>query len=298
VLKKRLEQKVAVVTGAGQGGIGEAVAIALADEGAKVVVNDVARDESGTFLADRTVKKINAAGNFAISNYDSVATWDGAQKLIQSAVRQFGKLDILVNCAGNFFGVRSFEMSMEQWKSVIDVHLNGHFYCIRAALPTMVEQKSGRIINVSSRGAFFGSLNAAYSAAKAGIIGLTCALAEDLSDFGITVNALVPSAATKLFPGEKRQIGDGMPVPCVATPEYVAPIVVYLCSDEGSDVTGQIIYAAGGDICIYARPLQMPGRGHMLLRKEGKWTVEEIANVAGPLLRLQLPPAKKFDQLP
>jgi NAD(P)-dependent dehydrogenase (short-subunit alcohol dehydrogenase family) len=298
MLKKRLEEKVAIVTGAGQGGMGEAIASELAGEGAKVVVNDIARDEKGASLADKTVEKIRQVKSVAVANYDTVSTWEGAQKIIQTAIASFGRVDILINCAGNSFIVRSFEMSLEQWKSIMDVHLNGHFYCIRAVLPIMVKQRIGRIINVSSRGAFFGSLNVAYSAAKAGILGLTTTLAEDVSDLGITVNAIVPSAKTKLFPGDKRPMGEGMPVPFVADPEYVAPIVVYLCTDEASDITGQFVYTAGGDICIYARPLQLPGSGHMLLRKEGKWTVEELANVAGPLLRLQPLPSIKFDRLP
>jgi 3-oxoacyl-[acyl-carrier protein] reductase len=296
--KRRLEGRVAIVTGAGQGGMGEAIAFELAGEGAKVVVNDLARNKEGVSLADKTVEKIRQVNNIAVANYETVATWEGGQKIIKAAVENFGRVDILINCAGNSFMVRSYEMSLEQWKSIMDVHLNGHFHCIRAVLPMMVKQRSGRIINVSSRGAFFGSLNVAYSAAKAGILGLTTTLAEDVADFGITVNAIVPSAKTKLFPGEKRAMGEGMPVPFVADPEYVAPIVVYLCTDEAGDITGQLVYTAGGDICIYARPLQLPGRGHMLLRREGKWTVEELANVAGPLLRLRPLPSVKFDRLP
>ena len=129
-----------------------------------------------------------------MANYDSVTTMPGGENIINTAIKNFGKIDILVNCAGNFLMERSWDYTEAQWDSLIAVHLKGHFACIRAAIPHMIKQKSGRIINFSSTAATFTHFSIGYSAAKAGILGLTLSLAGDLQEFGITVNAIFPSA--------------------------------------------------------------------------------------------------------
>jgi NAD(P)-dependent dehydrogenase (short-subunit alcohol dehydrogenase family) len=261
-----LKGKVAVVTGGGSAGIGGAVSYSLAMEGAKVVANDIGRDPEGNRAADKMVEKIKKAGGTAIANYDNVDSMQGGAKIIKSATDNFGRIDILVNVAGNYWGVSTPDMTEKDWDSVMNVHMKGTFATVKAALPTMIKQKSGRIINFSSRAAFNGPAsakvsysNVAYNAAKAGILGLTMALASEFRDSGITVNAVLPSAVTPLFPREKMPLEDNLPVPRNIGPEFVPPIVVYLASDKAKDITGQYIYAAGEDICIFGRPFRLPG---------------------------------------
>ncbi|GAI58520.1 unnamed protein product, partial [marine sediment metagenome] len=207
------------------------VALALASEGAKVVVNDIGRDPDGTRGADKVVEEITKANGAAVANYDSVATMSGGKSVIKTAISNFGRIDILVNCAGNFWPARSTEMTEDEWDSIIDVHLKGHFSCTKAAALEMIQQKSGRIINFSSRAAFFHISNLAYASAKAGIMGFSAMLSKELKEYGITVNTILPSAITGLFPGEKFPMGDNVPVIPKPDPDFVAPIVVYLTTD-------------------------------------------------------------------
>lgn len=277
-MAQRLKSKSAVVTGGGDG-IGRATALALAAEGAKVVVNDIGKDSAGKSMADKVVGEIKKAGGTAVANYDSVATMAGGRNIIKTAVSNFGRIDILVNCAGNYLLGTIEDMTEENWDGVMNVHLKGHFSCTQAAVKEMIPQKYGRIINISSTGAFMFipgmSRSVAYGAAKAGIMGLTATLSANLKQHGITVNAMLPGAITKLFPaptkggfGEKTRVG----------PEFVAPTIVYLATDEAQNITGQFVYAAGGEVCIYNRPFQLPGP-HMFVRKMGQWTVDELAEV-------------------
>ena len=193
-MAQRLTGKSAVVTGSGSPvGIGRAVALALAAKGAKVVVNDIGRDADGTSGADRVVEEIRKANGTAVANYDSVATMQGGENIIKTAIGNFGRIDILVNCAGNLRTEPITEVTEDQWNSIIDVHLKGHFNCCKAAAMEMVQQKSGRIINFSSRATFsFGPTGVAYCAAKAGILGLTASLSGQLKEYGITVNTILP----------------------------------------------------------------------------------------------------------
>jgi NAD(P)-dependent dehydrogenase (short-subunit alcohol dehydrogenase family) len=282
-MAQRLTGKSAVVTGGGDG-IGRAAALALASEGARVVVNDIGRDTERASVADKVVKEVKLAGGTAVPNYDSVALVAGGRSIVKTAIDNFGRIDILVNCAGNYLPGAIEDMTEENWDGVIDVHLKGHFICIQAAVKEMIKQKYGRIVNITSTGAFMFipgmSRSIAYPAAKAGIMGLTASLSVNLKQYGITVNALLPGAITKLFPakenigfGEKQRKG----------PEYVAPMITYLSSDEAKDITGQFIYVAGGEVCIYNRPFQMPGP-HMFVRKMGQWTMDELAEVIPSIL--------------
>jgi NAD(P)-dependent dehydrogenase (short-subunit alcohol dehydrogenase family) len=287
-MAQKLKGKVAVVTGGGNPvGIGRAVAIAMGAEGASVVVNDIGKDDKGKSHADIVVEQIVKAGGKAVASYDSVAAMKGGENIVGSAVKSFGRIDILVNCAGNFIPRRIFETTEAEWDSILAVHLKGHFACIKPAVLEMIKQKSGgRIINFSSRGATVGGGSPVYSAAKAGILGLTSAVASDLKEFNITVNAILPSAITSLFPWDKKRMEDNLPVATPSDPAYVAPMVVYLATDEAKGITGRYIYASGGDICIYPQPLILPAGSPVFIRKPGKWTVEEIGQVVPQLLGL------------
>jgi NAD(P)-dependent dehydrogenase (short-subunit alcohol dehydrogenase family) len=149
----------------------------------------------------------------------------------------------------------------------------------------MIKQRSGRIINFSSRGAAGGgSGTVAYCSAKAGILGLTSQLSNELIRHGITVNAILPSADTKLFPYSGRKYKTGYPDPISVEPHYIAPMIVFLATDKAQDITGRFIYACGGDICIYARPLRLPAETNTFIRKMGKWTVDELSEVIPPLI--------------
>ena len=167
--------KSAIVTGGGSGGIWREISLALAAEGAKVVVNDIAKNIDGKSVADEVVKDIIKNKGTAVANYDSVATMKGGENIIKTAINNFGRIDILVNCAGNFVVAPITEVTETQWDSIIAVHLKGHFSCAKAAIPEMIKQKNGRIINFSSIGSTFGTggVCPAYGTAKAGVLGFT-----------------------------------------------------------------------------------------------------------------------------
>jgi NAD(P)-dependent dehydrogenase (short-subunit alcohol dehydrogenase family) len=268
--------KAAVITGSGDG-IGREVALLMASEGAQVVVNDINRE-----AGDKVVAEIKQAGGKALANYDSVATLKGGAAIVNTAISNFGRVDILVNCAGNFKSV-GIDISEEDWDFIITVHLKGHFACCKAAVPEMIKQKSGRIINISSRAAAFGRV-LAYGTAKAGILGFTSMLAAEVQEHGITVNAILPSAQTKLFPGGAPKTIDKMPIPPERTPDFIAPVIAYLATDEARYITGRYIYSSGGDVCIYGRPFRLNAEANVLIRSRKKWTIDELSEVLTPLI--------------
>lgn len=283
-----LEGRAAVITGGG-GGIGREIALAMAAEGAALVINDLKRAD-GTSAADAVVEEVTAAGGRAVANYSNITDADEADALIQASVDSFGSVDALVNCAGNTVRARILELTEEQWDSVISVHMKGHFLCSQAAVRRMLEQGHGRIVTVASRGAFHTSIKAdpggissvAYAAAKAGIMGFTSTLSLELAGTGVTVNCLLPSATTQLFPGTTPRTMGGMPPAISLDPDYVAPLVVFLSSDASAGINGRYVYAAGGDICFYHQPIQVEG-SHVILRKNGKWTPEELGELLPPM---------------
>lgn len=280
---QRLNGKSAVVTGGGDG-IGKATALTLAAEGTRVVVNDIGKDADGKNMADKVVREIKEAGGTAVANYDSVATIVGGENIIKTATSNFGRIDTLVNCAGNFKAVKTVDITEDDWDSIMAVHLKGHFSCVKAAVPEMIKQKSGRIINISSRAAALGAASLAYNTAKAGILGFTSMLAAEQKENGITVNAILPSAETRLFPGPAPSIGDNMPISSMRGPEYVAPLIAFLATDEARSITGRYIYISGEYICVYARAMILPGDAHILLRNPGKWTIEELSKTLLPVI--------------
>jgi 3-oxoacyl-[acyl-carrier protein] reductase len=271
---QKLAGKVAVITGGG-GGIGKNVALGLAEEGARVVINDFGTGYDGIKLADKAAEEVKKAGGQAIASYDSVTTVISAAKIINTATSNFGRVDILVNCAGNIVGTSTLDITQEQWDATLAIHIGGHFACSQAAAREMVKQKSGgSIINFASRGAFplFEASGSSYAVAKAGILGFTTALSSELKKYNIRVNAICPNASTPLFPSVDPRGGMGIPKTTSLDPSDIAPMIVYLTTDAAKNITGQFIYAAGGDFCIFDRPLQPK----IYVRKIGKWTVDEL----------------------
>src|SRR5205809_2747619 len=202
-MAKRLEGRAGVVTGAGRG-IGRAVAELLAAEGAAVVVNDLGAEVDGTGasrrVADEVVEAIRARGGTAVANADSVADFAAAERLVETAVKEFGAIDILVNNAGILRDRMIFNMSEEEWDAVIDTHLKGTFAVTRAAAPRMKEQRSGRFVNMTSTSGLVGNIGQAnYAAAKLGIVGLTKVVALDMARYNVTANCISPFAWTRMI---------------------------------------------------------------------------------------------------
>jgi NAD(P)-dependent dehydrogenase (short-subunit alcohol dehydrogenase family) len=269
---------VAAVTGAGRG-IGRAVALALAAEGASVVVNDygVAVDGSapGSGPAQDVVEGIRAGGGQAISSFDSVATVEGGESVVKAAVDNFGRLDILVNVAGILRDRDFLGMTEEDWDAVIAVHLKGHYCTCRPAAIQMRHQRYGRIINFTSPSALLGAHSQAnFAAAKAGVVGLTRVLARELGRNAITVNAIAPMAETRLTEGIARAASISGRAPRLGTPEQVAAMVAYLATEEAWNINGKVFYVSGGSISL-AYEEEM-GRA---INKDGMWTVEELTAV-------------------
>ena len=265
-----LDGKVAVVTGAG-GGLGRCYALKLAEHGAIVVVNDLggALDGtgSGSAMADGVVDEIRQAGGDAAADYDTVSTMEGGAAIVQAAFDAFGRLDIVVNNAGILRDKTLRKMDESMWDAVIEVHLKGTFSVTQAAARKLVEQaEGGRIINTTSVSGLIGNFGQSnYGAAKSGIVGFTRVVAFELQRYGITVNAIAPTAVT-------RMTEDIPTTPREFVPELVSPMVVFLASDLAKDVTGRIFGVHGPRICEY-RYLITPGA----TKDEGLWTPEEIS---------------------
>jgi len=279
-MSKLLEGKVAVVTGSGRG-IGRGIALALAKEGAKVVVNDVgcATDGRGTDAdpAAGVCKEIAALGSEGIPNYDSVAEFDSAGNIIKAAVAAWGKIDILVNNAGILRDKQLVNMSPDDFDAVLKVHLYGGFNCCRHALPYMREKGYGRIINIVSSAGLRGNFGQAnYGAAKAGLMGLTFVIAVEHmkgnaeGKYSITANALAPSGMTRMvgqIPGM-----EGRPVPPEMNPDLNGPMVAYVASEQAGFVNGQIFGRRGYSYTLFQTPKPLAA-----MFKEGGWEAGEIA---------------------
>ncbi|MFC1928054.1 SDR family NAD(P)-dependent oxidoreductase [Chloroflexota bacterium] len=287
----RLKDKVAVVTGSGQG-IGKAVAIALAKEGAKVVTNNRRPGTSGGD-AETAAKEILDMGGQAVPFFGSVSDFEVAQKLVQTTVDKFGRLDILVNNAGSDRPRMVWNMTEEEWDVCVDSFLKGSFNCTRFACALMREQRWGRIINTTST-AWLGVVgHCNYCAAKAGLVGLTRGVALEMGRYGVTCNAYAPTAATRftlsedIIAGFKKRLESGLitkeryeELTNPPGPETTAPFIVYLCTDEAADINGQVFDVTGGLISYYPTPV----RQKSIIKDEGLWTVEELIELVPTIL--------------
>ena len=255
-----LDGRVAVLTGGGNG-IGEAVAKAMAAEGCAVVVNDLGVDVDGSGgssgPADRVAEEILQAGGRAVSNPADVADFEAARGLVETAIREFGKLDIMVNVAGIVRDRMIFNMTEEDWDAVIRVHLKGTFNTTRHASVYWREHRGGkfRLINFTSGSGLFGSPGQPnYSAAKMGIVGLTLSCANALTRYGVTSNCIAPTAATRMTSTIPDELAAAMQRPSSSemAPEQVAPPVIYLASEESDWLNGRVIGARGNRITLYS----------------------------------------------
>ena len=292
---KLLEGKVVVVTGAG-GGIGRDFAHAMAAQGAKLVVNDVGASVSGegrdTGPAQKVVDEITAAGGSAVANTDSVAEWEAANRIVKTAIDAYGRIDCVVNNAGILRDRFFFNMSIEEWRAVIDVHLNGSFYVARAAATYFKSQNSGSYVNMTSTSGLVGNFGQAnYMAAKLGIVGLSKSMALDMAKYNVRSNCISPFAWSRMIgtipadtPEQKARLEK---LKRMETAK-IAPLAVFLASDLAKDVSGQIFGVRANEIFLFSqnRPLRA------VHRSEG-WTPQTIAEHAMPSLRASFYPLER-----
>jgi NAD(P)-dependent dehydrogenase (short-subunit alcohol dehydrogenase family) len=281
-----IDGKVAIVTGAGRG-IGAAIARRFAAEGAAVVINDLGGQTDGTGSdegpAKQVAEEILAAGGQAVSDGGDIADTATGQRLVETAVGQFGRLDILVNVAGILRDRMIFNLSEPDWDAVIRVHLRGHYSTVRPASAYWREQRNPgghyRIINFTSLSGLDGAPGQPnYAAAKMGVVGLTYSLAQSLARYGVTANAIAPAAATRMIatvPDDKQKQSDTPPDarPDLA-PDNIAPIALYLASERSDWLTGRVLSASGYEVGLYANPQVI-----RQLSAPGPWEYENLATM-------------------
>ncbi|MCZ6658846.1 MAG: SDR family NAD(P)-dependent oxidoreductase [Gammaproteobacteria bacterium] len=283
----RLDDKVAVITGSGRG-IGREIALMMAQEGAKIVVNDLGGNTDGTGtgkIADDVVAEIQAAGGEAASNTDSVAEVAGGEALLQTALDAFGGMDILVNNAGILRDKSIFNMEESDWDTVIAVHLKGHYCCSRPFAKYVREHnRTGcRIINFSSVSGLYGNFGQAnYGAAKAGIAGFSRVLALELAKYGCTVNTISPGALTRMTIPLRENRGEEVDDSDIEEggPQHVAPICVWLAGEEAAGITSEIFHTGRGGVAI----MQQPRVIKQFRKAAGMWTLDELDNIVPQLI--------------
>src|SRR5437762_3827017 len=293
-----LKDRVAVVTGAARG-IGREIALLMAQLGARVVVNDYGGSEAGQGTtqapANDVVEEIRKAGGQAVANYDSVATVAGGERIVQTAIDGFGRLDIVVNNAGILRDRMIFNMTEEEWDAVIDTHLKGTFAVTRAAAPRMKEQRSGRFVNMTSTSGLVGNIGQAnYAAAKLGIVGLTKVVALDMARYNVTANCISPFAWTRMvgtIPTETEAQKARVEKIKKLSPAHIAPVAAFLATEQAKDVTGQIFGVRGKEIMLFGhhRPL-------MRIHNDEGWTVETLAEIFPGTLQHHLVPNETSGQ--
>ena len=264
-----LEGKSIAITGAGRG-IGRAVALLAAAEGAKVVVADYGVSMSGedpsSEVADAVVAEIVAAGGEAVAVADTVTTMEGGERIVQTAIDSFGKIDGVVTVAGNLRERMFFNMSEDEWDAVVETHLKGTFTVFRAAAPHFKAQSSGRFVAFTS-GAFAGSIaQANYASAKGGIVSLVRSVAAGMHRYGVTANVIAPVAKTRMSANVPFEIAN------MGEPEDVAPMVSFLLSERARHITGQVYTVSGGKIAVWDQPKEVRA-----MYRADRWTVEDIA---------------------
>jgi NAD(P)-dependent dehydrogenase (short-subunit alcohol dehydrogenase family) len=281
-----LQGKVIIVTGAGRG-IGRDIALLAARHGAMVVVNDPGVSEAGAGHDDgpaaQVAAEIRAAGGAAVANTDSVAEWDSANRIVKTATDAFGTLHAVVNNAGILRDRIFHQMNVEEWRAVIDVHLNGSFYMARAAAPIFRSEERGAYVHMTSTSGLIGNFGQAnYAAAKMGIVGLSKSIALDMQRYRVRSNCISPFAWSRLIgtipshtPEEKARV-DRMKTMETAK---IAPLAVYLLADAAAQVSGQIFAVRANEIFLMgqSRPIRS------VHRAEG-WTPESVASHAMPAL--------------
>ena len=284
-----MKDKVVLVTGAGRG-VGRGVALEMAKAGAAVVVNDLGVSLQGEGSADvspaqEVVAEIEATGGRAVADAHSVADWDGAHAMVQAAIDAFGRIDAVVNNAGNLRDVLFHKMTEDDFDAVIGVHLKGTFNVSRAAAAHFRQQSSGAYVHMTSTSGLIGNLGQAnYSAAKLGIAAMSKSIAMDMGRFNVRSNAVAPFAWTRMVgsipedtPEQKKRV-EGLKK---LVPEKVAPLCVALCSDAAAGVTGQIFGARNNEIYLFSqpRPIRTAHAG------EAGWTVGTCLERALPIMR-------------
>jgi NAD(P)-dependent dehydrogenase (short-subunit alcohol dehydrogenase family) len=285
-----LEDRVAVVTGAGRG-IGRDIALCLASEGAKVVVNDVGVSLGGEGTAEdpaaQVCAEIAAAGGQAVPNHDSVSDFEAAGRIIGTAVDTYGRIDIVVNNAGIVRDRTLVKMDEADYDAVIAVHQKGTFNTVRHAAPLMKEAGYGRIVNITSSAGLRGNFGQSnYGAAKAAIMGMTFVWALELGKYGITSNAVAPAGFTRMTEG----LYAGAEPPADQDPALNAPLIAFLASEAASYVNGQVLGRTG-----YAYTLFQTPRPIATMYKEGGWTPAEVAARFHEVLGLHLQPVGMGD---
>ncbi|HEY6820747.1 MAG TPA: SDR family NAD(P)-dependent oxidoreductase [Burkholderiales bacterium] len=287
-----LEGKAVVVTGAG-GGIGRDFALAMASAGASVVVNDIGTSVKGEGRdagpAERVVQEIRKSGGKAVASTDSVSEWESANRIVQCAMDSFGRIDAVVNNAGILRDRFFFNMSVDEWRAVIDVHLNGSFYVSRAAAPHFKSQESGCYVHMTSTSGLIGNLGQAnYSAAKLGIVGLSKSIALDMAKYRVRSNCIAPFAWSRMIGSIPTETDDQKArVEKLKSMETakIAPLAVFLCSEKAEGVSGQIFAVRANELFLMSqsRPLRS------VHRAEG-WTPETIAAHGMPALKAHFYP--------
>ena len=282
-----VKDKVIIVTGSGNG-VGREFALALAAEGAKVVVNDIGTSVTGEGTdagpAQKVVDEIKAAGGQAVANTDSVAEWDSANRIIKTAIDAYGRIDGVINNAGILRDRFFFNMSIEEWKLVIDVHLNGAFYMSRAAAPYFKSQNSGAYIHMTSTSGLLGNNGQAnYAAAKMGLLGLSKIIALDMAKFNVRSNCIAPFAWSRMTssiptdtPEQKARVEKVKRM----EPRKIAPLAVFLMSDQAKDVNMQIFGVRANEIYLFSQ-----NRLIRSVHNSSGWTPESVADTAIPAMR-------------
>ncbi len=284
-----------VVTGAGNG-IGRAIALEMSEAGAKVVVNDIGVSLAGAAetlaSAQMVVAEIRAKGGTAVANTDTVSEPEGAQRIIQAALDNFGRIDSVVNNAGILRDAIFHKLSTDNWDAVLKVHLYGSFYTSRAAAPHFKEQRSGTLVHMTSASGLIGNLGQAnYSAAKLGLIALSKSIALDMQRFNVRSNCVCPfawSRMTSSIPAETEAEKLRVERLKQMTPDKIAPIVAYLAGDLSGGVTGQVFAVRHNEIFLMSQPRPI----RSVHRSEG-WSPESIADHGMPALKSSFLPLDK-----
>ena len=280
-----LKDKVAIITGAGRG-IGKETALFLAKEGAKVLVNDLGANPDGSGeekIADEVVKEIVDLGGKAIANYESVDSFDGGQNIFNSALSEFGAVDILINNAGILRDKTLFNMEESDWDAIMAVHLKGHFNCTKPFVCYIRETNrlNCKIINMSSVSGLIGNFGQTnYGAAKAGIAGFSRSLSMEMAKYKCTVNTISPGAATRLtidlMKAAGREVDES---DWKQGPQQIAPVITWLCSEEANEVTNQIFHISQGNVGIMQQPAVIKS-----YKSDDIWSLEKLNHVMPELM--------------